>query len=193
MEKDKMIQEIACKIERIFIEESQKEENKMYPWQELPVFRSVCEKISSSLVSQNVRIIPEGSVVLTGRETQHYYAFKAIEPEIRGCMDRERELIKKLEQRDNEIKELNIANKNLTFQLQCHDDEVQRLMKENGKLRFERDFAQKIAQKGVAREYNKKMAQEIEYHNFENTSDYEYMNTSNNEILKEFGGVEVEE
>lgn len=111
-------------------------------------------------------LIPDGAVVLTKEE---------------------------LEQRNKETKELKIANNNLIFQLQCHDDEVQRLMKENGKLRFERDFAQKIAQKGVAREYNKKMAQEIEYHNFENTSDYEYMNTSNNEILKEFGGVEVEE
>ena len=70
-------------------------------------------------------IIPEGAVVLTKEE---------------------------LAQRNKEIKELKIANNNLIFQLQCHDDEVIRLGKENGKLRFERDFAQKIVSKKTAKE-----------------------------------------
>lgn len=60
-DREKMIEEIACKIERIFIEESRKEENKMYPWQELPVFRSICLRIATS-------ILPDGSVVLTKEE-----------------------------------------------------------------------------------------------------------------------------
>lgn len=46
--------------------------------------------------------------------------------------------------------------------------------------------------KETAREYYKKMTQEIESHNFENSFDYECMNASNNEIVKEFGA-EVEE
>ena len=68
MEREKMITEIADKIEQSFLEESRKDENKTYLWQELPVFRSVCERIASSLVSQNVRIITEDAVVLTKEE-----------------------------------------------------------------------------------------------------------------------------
>lgn len=61
MEREKTIEEMACKIGRIFIEESQKEENKMYPWQELPVFRSICLRIATS-------ILPDGAVVLKKEE-----------------------------------------------------------------------------------------------------------------------------
>lgn len=46
--------------------------------------------------------------------------------------------------------------------------------------------------KETAKEYHNKVAQEIELHNFENTSDFEYMDVCNKEILMEFC-VEVEE
>lgn len=41
--------------------------------------------------------IPEGGVVLTREEHQKYLAFKIIEPQVRCCLDRERELEKRLE------------------------------------------------------------------------------------------------
>ena len=82
MERDKMIKEMACKIERIFIEESRKEENKMYPWQDLPVFHSVCLRIATD-------IIPEGSVVLTKEEyddlqSEYDKVYKQAEADIHG-------------------------------------------------------------------------------------------------------------
>lgn len=61
MEREKIIEEMACKIERIFIEESRKEENKMHPWQDLPVFHSICLRIAKS-------ILPEGAMILTKEE-----------------------------------------------------------------------------------------------------------------------------
>lgn len=46
--------------------------------------------------------------------------------------------------------------------------------------------------KQAAKNYYDKMAQEIESHNFETSTDYEHMNVCNKEILKECG-VEVDE
>ena len=40
-------------------------------------------------------VIPENAVVLTREEQQKYAAYKIIEPQIRGCLDRERELEKR--------------------------------------------------------------------------------------------------
>lgn len=58
------------------------------------------------LYDRNCRKIPEGSVVLDRQEHQKYCAYKIIEPQIRGCLDRERELERKLkeleEQRDRQ-------------------------------------------------------------------------------------------
>ena len=52
------------------------------------------------------RKIPEGSVVLDRQEHQKYCAYKIIEPQIKGCLDRERELEKQVaeleEQRDRQ-------------------------------------------------------------------------------------------
>ena len=48
------------------------------------------------------------------------------------------------------------------------------------------------ARKETAKDYHDKVEEEIEFHNFESTTDYEYMNVCNKEILKEYG-VEVEE
>ena len=50
-----------------------------------------------ALYNAGYRKIPEGAVVLTREEEQKYLAYKIIEPQIRGCLDRERELEKRLE------------------------------------------------------------------------------------------------
>ena len=42
-------------------------------------------------------LITENAVVLKREEHQKYLAFKIIEPQVRGCLDRERELEKRLE------------------------------------------------------------------------------------------------
>ena len=44
-------------------------------------------------------------MVLTREEQQKYAAYKIIEPQIRGCLDRERELEKRLETIRNETAE----------------------------------------------------------------------------------------
>lgn len=51
-----------------------------------------------NLYDVGYRKIPEGAVVLTRKEYQKYCAYKIIEPQIKGCMDRERKLEKQLEQ-----------------------------------------------------------------------------------------------
>lgn len=126
---------------------------------------SISKHVAEAFIDAGYRKVPEGAVVLTKEE---------------------------LEQRDKEIKELKIANNNLIFQLQCHDDEVQRLMKENGKLRFERDFAQKIVRKETAKEYHDKFAEVIRQRDYVKGYAEIGMNEENDEILKSFG-VEVEE
>ena len=62
--------------------------------------------LAEYLYKHGYRKIPEGSVVLDRHEHQHYCAYKIIEPQIRGCLDRERELEKQVkeleEQRDRQ-------------------------------------------------------------------------------------------
>lgn len=62
--------------------------------------------IAQKLVEHYQPKIPEGSVVLDRQEHQHYCAYKIIEPQIRGCLDRERKLEKQVaklqEQRDRQ-------------------------------------------------------------------------------------------
>lgn len=65
MEREKIIEEMACKIERIFIEESRKEENKMYPWQDLPVFHSICLRIAKSILPDGARVLTKEELVKT--------------------------------------------------------------------------------------------------------------------------------
>ena len=55
------------------------------------------EVLAEALYNAGYRKIPEGAVVLTREEHQKYLAFKIIEPQVRGCLDRERELEKRLE------------------------------------------------------------------------------------------------
>lgn len=61
--------------------------------------------IAEELVKYYQPKIPEGAVVLTRAEHQKYLAFKIIEPQVRGCLDRERELEKQLKQGEKEIAE----------------------------------------------------------------------------------------
>ena len=56
-----------------------------------------CLNAAEKLYKKGYRKIPEGAVVLTREESQKYAAYKIIEPLIRGCLDRERELEKRLE------------------------------------------------------------------------------------------------
>lgn len=62
--------------------------------------------IAQKLVEHYQPKIPEGSVVLDRQEHQKYCSYKIIEPQIKGCLDRERELERKLkeleEQRDRQ-------------------------------------------------------------------------------------------
>ena len=53
---------------------------------------------AQKLYNAGYRKIPEGAVVLTREEHQKYLAYKIIEPQIRGCLDRERELEKRLQE-----------------------------------------------------------------------------------------------
>ena len=55
------------------------------------------ETLAEVLYKLGYRKIPENAVVLTREEHQKYLAFKIIEPQVRGCLDRERELEKRLE------------------------------------------------------------------------------------------------
>ena len=62
--------------------------------------------IAQKLVEHYQPKIPDGSVVLDRQEHQKYCAYKIIEPQIKGCLDRERELEKQVaeleEQRDRQ-------------------------------------------------------------------------------------------
>ncbi len=59
-----------------------------------------CDRYSlaEELYNAGYRKIPENAVVLTREEHQKYLAFKIIEPQVRGCLDRERELEKRLQE-----------------------------------------------------------------------------------------------
>lgn len=104
---DEMIEEMqscnncVCKVvcyERANIEEIEgKESDAMKSWEEY-VKQYGCQYYQPK--------IPKGSVVLDRQEHQKYCAYKIIEPQIKGCLDRERELEKQVaeleEQRDRQ-------------------------------------------------------------------------------------------
>ena len=75
-----------------------------------------CLLQARELYNAGYRKIPENAVVLTREEHQKYLAFKIIEPQVRGCLDRERELEKQVRELD---KELNLAKSVLSY-----DDEM---------------------------------------------------------------------
>ena len=91
-EKQKQIEEMA----KIIEEEQIRTANTTDGFQEL-MKKGVAYCHSKAFYNAGYRKIPEDAVVLTGRENQKYCAYKIIEPQIRGCLDRERELEKRLE------------------------------------------------------------------------------------------------
>lgn len=58
----------------------------------------ITKAIAEELIKYYQPKIPEGSVVLYHDEAQKYYAYKIIEPQIKGCLDRERALEKQLKE-----------------------------------------------------------------------------------------------
>ena len=106
MEKDKMIKEMAKDIpfltldREVFVGATEK---RKVGW---TLSEEDNKVIAEELYNTGYRKIPEGSVVLDRHEYQRYCAYKIIEPQIKGCLDRERELERKLkeleEQRDRQ-------------------------------------------------------------------------------------------
>lgn len=69
-------------------------------------------EVCTELYTAGYRKISENAVVLTREEHQRYLAYKIIEPQIRGCLDRE----VKLEKQVRELgKELNLAKSVLSY------------------------------------------------------------------------------
>lgn len=68
--------------------------------------------MAEALYDAGYRRNPKNAVVLTREEHQKYLAFKLIEPQVRGCLDREQELEKQVHELD---KELNLAKSVLSY------------------------------------------------------------------------------
>ena len=68
---------------------------------------------AENLYTAGYRKIPEGSVVLDRQEHQKYCAYKIIEPQIKGCLDRERELEKQVAELEDKIEN------GMLFELPC--------------------------------------------------------------------------
>ena len=62
--------------------------------------KQVCEKIKQQLAEK------EKMHLLDEKEFQYYCAYKQIEPEIKGCLDRERDYKKQLAEKDKEIESI---------------------------------------------------------------------------------------
>ena len=124
-----------------------------------------CLKQATDLFNKGARILPEGAVVLSREEHQKYLAYKIIEPQIKGCLDRERELEKKCFAMAKEQEE------------SC----------QNGYLDgYEKGKAQ--ARKETAREFLYKLLDKLN----DNAGYFASARFVANEIAKQFG-VEVEE
>jgi len=61
-----------------------------------------CKDIALQLNFLDYRKTPKGSVVLDRYDAQKYYAYKIIEPQIKGCLDRELALEKQLKEAHNQ-------------------------------------------------------------------------------------------
>ncbi len=117
--------------------------------------------------------IPEGSVVLDRQEHQRYCAYKIIEPQIKGCLDRERELKKQV----NELEEQRDRQAYIAEEL------IQ-----------EKHRWTEQARKETAKEIFYKLKETLIINNEENTEffDYDYTLETIDKLAKQFG-VEVEE
>ena len=63
-------------------------------------------EVAKAVIDLGYQKINEDDIVLSRSEHQHYLAYKLIEPQIKGCLDREREL-------ERRIQELEAGQKNL--------------------------------------------------------------------------------
>ncbi len=126
---------------------------------------------AKALYNLGYRKIPEGSVVLDRQEHQKYCAYKIIEPQIKGCLDRERKLEKQIaeleEQRD---KQAYIAEE----------------------LIQEKHRWTEQARKETAKEIFKEIMKTPYYNEYAERQGYLIRLEKFNEIAKQFG-VEVEE
>ena len=61
---------------------------------------------AKALYDKGYRKINENDIVFSKSEHQHYLAYKLIEPQIKGCLDRERELERRIQELEGEQKSL---------------------------------------------------------------------------------------
>lgn len=98
--------------------------------------KTLSDIVAEELAKMGYRKIPEGAVVLTKEENQKYLAFKIIEPQVRGCLDREYKLEKQVRALDDE---LNLAKRVLSY------DDAMPLAKWEEQLR--KETAEKFAER----------------------------------------------
>lgn len=119
--------------------------------------------LAQKLVEYYQPKLPEGSVVLDRYEAQKYFAYKHIEPQIKGCLDRERELEKQVAEFEETCKkchwitDYNISKMHEKEVIALCEQEVKQARKEAAKeilLRYHAKFTPKevdefIVQYGV--------------------------------------------
>lgn len=76
-------------------------------------------EVANCVINLGYRKINENEIVISKREHQRYCAYKIIEPQIKGCLDRERALEKQLEMEREEKTELLKALYLLTRENAC--------------------------------------------------------------------------
>lgn len=70
-------------------------------------YKEICKDIAEDLIKLGYtkNKLPEGSVVLDRHEAQKYFAYKHIEPQIKGCLDREQKLQNEINNLKTELKQ----------------------------------------------------------------------------------------
>lgn len=112
MDKQKQIEEMAKAMLEFGMEKYPTGESVFTETKLREQFYHVFLTYAEYLINAGYRKIPENAVVLTREEHQRYLAYKIIEPQIRGCLDRE----EKLEKQVRELgKELNLAKSVLSY------------------------------------------------------------------------------
>ena len=110
------------------IEEIRQVKNEHYHNGNIARKKSLAEKIYE-------KIIPEKAVLLTRKDAQKYFAYKIIEPQIKGCLDRERKLVQELKQvKEQAVKEFADKLRKNLYSFKCdtiiYDSELSNLAKE---------------------------------------------------------------
>ena len=126
MDKQKQIEEMEKVIDNV-----QTYGTKWYPDKYEP-FESRIENddIAYEFYNAGYRKIPDGAVVLTREEHQKYLAFKIIEPQVRGCLDREKKLEKRLETIRKETAEKFSERMKEIFKYEAHQQWIDEICKE---------------------------------------------------------------